>query len=250
LTGSIGWPWVNPLHASAVSDLGLLRGSVNSILCACGGVLAPLLYTWFVTGKSDPLLSSRGLVAGVVAGMASGAFVQPGVAFAIGLLAGITVPFVNFIVDGVLRLDDATGVVTANGIPALIGLVLVGLFADGVVGNGWQMTGAGSYLGVTGQGVSGLFVARGYQVDFPGQLQAQVIGVLTLGLWGLLSGVVICAPLGLLFHGLRHSETWQQDMRPVPVTTQIQPLHDDSFDLTEFEDEFLPVPAREPQERR
>lgn len=250
LTGAIGWPWVNPLYASAVSDLGLLRGSVNSLLCACGGVLAPLLYTWFVTGKSDPLLSSRGLVAGVVAGLASGPFVQPGVAFAIGLLAGITVPFVNFIVDGVLRLDDATGVVTSNGVPALIGLLLVGLFADGVVGNGWQMTGVNSYLGVTGQGVSGLFVARGYQVDFPGQLQAQVIGVLSLGLWGLLSGVVICAPLGLLFHGLRHSETWQQDTRPVPVNAQLQSLQEDSFDLAEFEDEFLPLPARESQERR
>lgn len=250
LTGSIGWPWVNPLHAEAVSAVGLLRGSVNSILCACGGVLAPLLYTWFVTGKSDPLLSARGLVAGVVAGLAAGPFVQPGVAFAIGLLAGTTVPFVNFIIDGVLRLDDATGVVTANGVPALIGLILVGLFADGVVGSGWQMTGGESYLGVTGQGVSGLFVARGYQVDFPGQLQAQVIGVLTLGLWGLLSGVVICAPIGLLFHGLQQSEPWQQTVRPLPTENQLPPLDENGFDLTEFEDEFLPVPTRQPQERR
>jgi Amt family ammonium transporter len=245
LAGAIGWSWTNPLQATAVSDLALLRGAVNSILFASGGVLVPLLYTWFVTGKSDPLFSARGLVAGVVAGLAAGPFVQPGVAFAIGLIAGATVPFVNFIMDGVLRIDDATGVVTANGVPALIGLILVGLFADGVVGSGWQLTGLDTYLGVTGQGVSGLFVARGFQVDFPGQLQAQVIGVLALGLWGLITGVAICTPLGLLLHGLHLGENRQPPIATTPIGTQMQMLEEDGFDLAEFEEDFLPAPTSE-----
>ncbi len=245
LAGALGWVWTNPLQATVVDELALLRGSVNSILFASGGVLVPLLYTWFVTGKSDPLFSARGLVAGVVAGLAAGPFVQPGVAFAIGLIAGATVPFVNFVMDGVLRIDDATGVVTANGIPAVIGLILVGLFADGVVGSGWQMTGIDTYLGVTGQGVSGLFVARGFQVDFPGQLQAQVIGVLALGLWGLITGVAICTPLGLLLHGLHLGETQPQPMTPVAVGPQIQMLEENGFDFDEFEDELLPAATSE-----
>jgi hypothetical protein len=67
------------------------------------------------------------------------------------------------------------------------------------------MTGLESYLGVTGQGVSGLFTESGFQPDFPAQLQAQVIGILSLILWGFSTGMLICAPLGLLLHGLLRS---------------------------------------------
>lgn len=172
---------------------------------------------------------ARGLVAGSVAGLAVGPFVQPGVAFAIGLLAGATVPFVLFILEGVWHLDDATGAVTASGVPAMVGLLLVGIFADGVVGNGWQMTGLGTYLGIEGQGVSGLFVASGYQFDFPNQLQAQAIGVLALSLWGFIMGMIICIPLGLLFHALDGSE-------PTPfVPTPLEP----AFQEQRFEPNVL-----------
>ncbi len=243
LAGSLGWIWANPLQVSVLNDLALMRGSVNVILCAGGGLLVPIFYTWFVTGQSDPLLSTRGLVAGVVAGLAAGPFMQPGVAFSIGFLAGATVPFVTFVLDNVLRLDDATGIVTASGAPAMIGLLLVGLFADGVAGAGWQMTGAGTYLGVTGQGVSGLFVASGYQMDFPGQLQAQIAGILTLGLWGFLTGILFCAPLGFLTHGLERSEN-------LPQATKQPAQENTGFDFDQLEDTWIPpITTRNPQER-
>jgi Amt family ammonium transporter len=82
----------------------------------------------------------------------------------------------------------------------------VGILADGAAGAGWQLMGVTDYLGVAGQGVSGLLVASGFQPDFPGQLQAQVIGVVALILWGFVSGLVVCAPLGLLFHNLQRSD--------------------------------------------
>jgi ammonium transporter, Amt family len=147
------------------------------------------------------------------------------------------------VLDSVLRLDDATGAVTASGIPAMIGLLLVGLFADGVAGSGWQMTGGGNYLGVAGQGVSGLFVASGYQIDFPGQLQAQMVGILTLGLWGFLTGILFCAPLGFLAHGLERSEN-------LPKATP-QPIQDSGgFDFDQLEDKWIaPLRAHETQER-
>lgn len=243
LSGSLGWMWANPLQVSVLNDLALMRGSVNIILCAGAGLLMPIFYTWFVTGQSNPLLSTRGLVAGVVAGLAAGPFVQPGIAFIIGFLAGATVPFVMFVLNGVLRLDDATGAVTASGVPAVIGLLLVGLFADGVAGSGWQATGMNNYLGVTGQGVSGLFVAAGYQIDFPGQLQAQMTGILTLGLWGFLTGILFCAPLGFLAHGLERSEN-------LPQTAPQIASEQDSFDFEQLEDKWVqPLRSREPQER-
>jgi Amt family ammonium transporter len=223
LVGSFGWMWANPLQMGVLSEVALLRGSVNSILFAAGGILVPLFYSWFVTGKSEPLMSARGLAAGVVAGMAVGPFVQPGIAFAIGLVAGATVPFVTYLVDGLLRLDDVTGTISVSGLPAIVGLLAVGIFADGTVGQGWHMTGLNSYLGVSGQGVSGLFTASGFQMDFPSQLQAQVIGILSLILWGFSSGMLICAPLGLLLHSLlRSTATVPVASAPVSVAAEAE----------------------------
>lgn len=242
LAGILGWLWSNPLQVSLMSDLGMMRGSVNAILFTSGGILVPLGYTWFVTGRSDPLLSARGLVAGLVAGLAVGPFVQPGVAFLIGLLAGATVPFVTFVIDGLLRLDDATGVVASSGIPALVGLLMVGIFADGAVGAGWQMTGVENYQGVVGQGVTGLLAASGYQIDFPGQLQAQLVGILALGLWGFLTGILLCTPLGLLLHSLKQSEAWQP--------TEARTAEVDGFDFDQLEDDLFPLASQEQQGRR
>jgi len=206
LGGVIGWLWSNPLQVQTLADLSLLRGSANIALAAAGGSLVPLIYTWFVGGRSDATLTSRGLAAGVVAGLAVAPFVQTGPALLVGVLAGATVPFVTYIVDHLLHLDDATGVLVASGLPALLGLLGLGVFADGAAGAGWQLTGVGSYLGVSGQGVSGLLVAGGFQRDFPGQLQAQVIGVVALALWGFVAGLLVCTPLGLLLHNLQRSE--------------------------------------------
>lgn len=224
LAGSIGWLWSNPLQMSLMSELALLRGSVSLLLFACGGVIVPLVYTWFVTGRSEPLLSARGLAAGVVAGLAVGPFMQPGWAFLAGVLAGASVPFVTYVVDTILRLDDATGAVSVSAFPAVIGLLAVGIFADGAVGQGWQMTGVETYLGVAGQGVSGLFTAPGFQRAFPAQLQAQVIGVLALGLWGFLTGMLVSAPLGLMIYALMRGGR-SAGVRPVePDTSGIPSL--------------------------
>ncbi len=207
MAGGAGWLWSNPLQMSTLSELALMRGSANMVLFAGGGTIVPLLYTWFVTGRSEPLFSARGLAAGVVAGLAAGPFVQPGWAFIIGFFAGATVPFVTYVVDGLLRLDDATGAISVSGLPAVVGLFMVGLFADGAAGQGWQMTGMDSYLGVTGQGVTGLLAGDGFQMDFPGQIQAQMIGILSLALWGFVLGMLICAPLGLVLHSLLGGRT-------------------------------------------
>lgn len=261
LAGNIGWQWSNPLQVQHLGELALMRGSINSILLAAGGIIPPLLYTWFVTGQSEPMTCARGLVAGVVAGLAVGPFVQPGVAFAIGLLVGATIPFAIFVVDGFWHLDDATGVVVASGIPAIIGLLLVGIFADGVVGSGWQLIGSGSYLGVKGQGVSGLFVVNGYQLDFPGQLQAQAIGVLSLSLWGFLSGMLCCIPLGLLFHTLEQGDATLRSTMPMsrfeehstPFDLPLEPTDEDPRSYApvgQLSDEWENPQRREPQSRR
>ena len=123
----------------------------------------------------------------------------------LGLLAGATVPFVAYIVDHLLHLDDRTGLVTSFGVPALLGLLAVGILADGRAGSGWQLAGIDSFLGVPGQGVSGILIGAGFQRDFPGQLQAQVIGATALLLWGFLTGLIVGIPVALIFYGLQRS---------------------------------------------
>lgn len=252
LVGSFGWMWSNPLQMNILNELALMRGSVNSILFAAGGIVVPLFYTWFVTGKSEPLMSARGLAAGVVAGMAVGPFVQPGQAFAIGLVAGATVPFVTYLVDGLLRLDDVTGAISVSGLPALVGLLAVGIFADGTVGQGWHMTGLDSYLGVLGQGVSGLFTASGFQPDFPAQLQAQVIGILSLILWGFSAGMLICAPLGLVLHGLLRGSSPVVAAGPTTTPSMSRPLSPGGspLDAEAETDAFMPEQPPVPRPSR
>ena len=219
LAGVIGWLWANPLQVETLSDLGMMRGSVNIVLSAVAGALVPLLYTWFVSGHSHPTMAARGLAAGAVAGLAAAPFLQPGTALLTGFLAGATVPIIAYVLDNLVKLDDATGLVVTAGMPAIVGLLLAGIFADGAAGAGWQATGATSYLGVARQGVSGLFVAAGFQPDFPGQFQSQLIGIAAISIWGLVSGLVVCAPLGLLFYGLQRSERKRTESAAVQRAT-------------------------------
>jgi Amt family ammonium transporter len=226
LAGLLGWLWANPLQVEALSSVALLRGSTGILLAAVGGAIAPLLYTWFVAGGADPTMTGRGLAAGAIAGLAAAPFMQLGPLLLVGVIAGATVPFLTYVADHLLGLDDATGVVVVAALPAMVGLLLAGVFADGAAGSGWQMTGVGAYLGVAGQGVSGLVTAAGFQRDFPGQLQAQVIGIVALSLWGFVTGLLVCAPLALLFHGLQRSATVDAGQEPLapPLERQVQPF--------------------------
>ena len=202
MSGVLGWVWASPVQQLGLNPFTAMRTAVNGLLYAAGGITVPLLYTWFVSGTSNPGMSARGLVAGVIAGLAAGPFAGHLGALLIGLLAGGSVPFITFALNRVFRLSDGAGVIATTGLPAAIGLLCVGIFADGAAGAGWQQIGVDSYLGVSGQGVTGLLAAQNFQSDFPGQIQAQIIGIVGLSLWGFISGSLICAPLGFVFLGI------------------------------------------------
>lgn len=240
LTGVLGWLWSNPLQMAALGELAAMRGSVNILLFALSGGLAPLLYTWFVTGESDPAMTARGVAAGIIAGLSVSPFVAPLVAVMIGSLAGGAVPFVTFGSNRLLKLNDSAGIVVMGGLPSVLGLLAVGIFADGSVGEGWQRIGAGEYLGVAAQGVSGLLVMGGFQADFPGQLQAQMVGIVSLPLWGFAVGTLISGPLALLFHGVEVAARGRE-ARPAPQAPQPGP----PSDLVPYQPEIPAGPGRE-----
>jgi len=82
-----------------------------------------------------------------------------------------------------MNLTAAAVPVAVFGLPAALGLLLPGLLANGQYGAGWNRVGLDQYLGVPGQGVSGIWVPAGLTSDWPGQLFAQLIGLLAIVVW-------------------------------------------------------------------
>ncbi len=189
LIGAMSLVSANPLLADA--GLVVPRTGLNLVLAAAGGALVPCLYTWFTTGGADSLMAARGAAAGVLSVAAAIAFVPPWAALALGAAAGILVPLVTYFIRYILRIQDPTGALPVGLLGGILGVLAAGLFADGLLGQGWNGVGLESYLGVEGQGVTGLLSAQGLAVDWPGQLNAQLVGLAsTAGLTAALTGLL------------------------------------------------------------
>jgi Amt family ammonium transporter len=175
IVGGMTLAGANPIHTQA----GVItpRAGVNLVLAAAGGAFLPCLYTWFTTGAADSLMAARGAAAGVLSVAAAMAFVPPWAALLLGAAAGILVPLVTFLVHHVLRIEDPTGAVPVGLLGGILGVLAAGLFGDGLAGQGWNGIGSETYLGVAGQGITGFFPASGFAPDWPGQINAQLVGL-------------------------------------------------------------------------
>jgi Amt family ammonium transporter len=193
VVGGMSLAGANPIHTQA--GLFTPRVGVNLALAAAGGAILPCLYTWFTTGGADSLMAARGAAAGVLSVAAAMAFIPPWAALLLGAAAGLLVPLVTFLVQYVLRIEDPTGAVPVGLLGGIMGVLAVGLFADGLVGQGWNDIGPEVYLGVTGQGVTGFVPATGFAPDWPGQISAQLVGLAAIA--GLT--VVLVGALFLIF---------------------------------------------------
>jgi Amt family ammonium transporter len=167
---AFGWFGFNPGSTLGASGNGALRiGSiaVNTMLAGCTGSFGAILYMWIRYGKPDASMSGNGLLAGLVAITAPSGFVNTIGAAIIGAVAGILVCLSVEFFDRVAHVDDPVGAISVHGTNGLWGVISVGLFADGRSNYG------GSWNGVNGS-VRGLFYGD------PGQLVAQLVGVVTL----------------------------------------------------------------------
>lgn len=172
-----GWPGLvlgNPLIAKQVAAPLVI---VNLLFGATAGTLVTSAYSWFVIGQPEALAIGRGAFAGLVATSAACAVVPGWAAILIGGLAGLLMILTLYIWDHVLQFHDPLAVMPMAGIPAAWGLLAVGVLADGRWGEGWNGVGIGEYLGIAGQGVSGLLVGGAYQSPGAAQLQAQAAEV-------------------------------------------------------------------------
>lgn len=190
VVGGMGLAAANPIHtqAGAITP----RAGVNLVLAAAGGAFLPCLYTWFTTGAADSLMAARGAAAGTLSVAAAMAFVPPWAALFIGAAAGVLVPLVTFLMHHVLRIQDPTGAVPVGLLGGALGIIAVGFFGDGTAGQAWNNVGVETYLGVASQGITGLFPTPGFAPDWPGQLNAQLIGLAAI------AGLTVVS-VGLLF---------------------------------------------------
>jgi Amt family ammonium transporter len=161
---AFGWFGFNPGSTLAGTDLRIAVVAVNTLLASASGAVAATLWMWRVrSDKPDPGMMCNGMLAGLVAITAPCAYVGPGSALLIGLIAGVLVVEAAFFVERSLGIDDPVGAIAVHGVNGAWGCLALGLFADGTYGDGLN--------GVAGT-VKGLFYGD------PGQFGAELIGVL------------------------------------------------------------------------
>ncbi len=176
--GWLAWLTTDPvLQTNRSIDLAL--AATNVLLSGATSAIIATAYGWFTTGRPHAPLAARGLISGLIAATASAAFVPTGAAMIIGAVAGLWTPIGLHAITRWLKLDDAGGFVAMTGFAGLWSILAVGLLADGTYGAGWNNIGVAEYLGVSGQGITGLFAAANLQND-PGQMSAQLTGVLAI----------------------------------------------------------------------
>src|SRR5213592_4212903 len=161
---AFGWFGFNAGSSLAGTDLRIAVIAVNTMLASAAGAFSAMLYVWARYGKPDPSMLANGMLAGLVAITAPCAFVNSVSAVIIGLIAGVLVVVSVFFIEQRLKIDDPVGAISVHGVNGAWGVLSLGLFADGVYGDGFN--------GVPGA-VRGLFYGDA------SQFLAEAIGTVT-----------------------------------------------------------------------
>jgi Amt family ammonium transporter len=129
LVGWLGWNlagalvWLHaPLSALPVT-------AINTVLAASAALASTFVVTRVRFGKPDASLCANAWLAGLVASSACAALVTPGVALAVGFVAGIATPLLVELLELAVSIDDPSGAITVHAAGGLLGLLAAGIFA-------------------------------------------------------------------------------------------------------------------------
>ncbi|MBI4310866.1 MAG: ammonium transporter [Chloroflexi bacterium] len=187
-----GWFGFNPGSTLAATDLRISVIAVNTFLAGVTGAVVALYMSIARTGKADVIAACNGALAGLVAITAPCAYVAPWAAVVIGAIAPVVQQAASAFIEKKLKIDDVVGAFGVHGAGGLLGLLAVGVFADGTYG-----------------GVSGLIVGE------TGQIVAQLISMVAVTAWGLGTGFVLFFALKKTM-GLRASREEELEGLDVP----------------------------------
>lgn len=164
----LGWFGFNPGSQLAISGSNadaVALVAANTNLAAAAGALLAMITSWlFVTKKPDLGTTLNGALAGLVAITAPCAYVTPTNAIIIGAIGGVIVVYGAVWLEK-LKIDDPVSAVPVHLFNGIWGTLSIGIF--GTVGIGSLMTGD------------------------PGQLIAQIIGILAVGVWCVITGFIL-----------------------------------------------------------
>jgi Amt family ammonium transporter len=165
----LGWFGFNPGSQLAISGANadvVALVAVNTNMAAAAGALTAMFVSWmFVAKKPDLGTALNGVLAGLVAITAPCAFVTPGWSIVIGAVGGVVVVYGAILLEK-LKIDDPVSAVPVHLMNGVWGTLAVGIFA-------------------TEGGVTGLIAGNG------AQFVAQLIGVLAVGAWCIVTGYVL-----------------------------------------------------------
>ncbi|MBL7496174.1 ammonium transporter [Frankia sp. CNm7] len=127
--GMLWFGWFGLTAGSALGS-GELAGwaFLNTQVAAAAAMICWVLFEWLRDGKPTPLGAVSGAVAGLVAITPGCGFVSPMGALAVGAVAGIGCPLAIALTRR-RGLDDALGVGAIHFTGAIVGTLMVGLFA-------------------------------------------------------------------------------------------------------------------------
>jgi Amt family ammonium transporter len=207
-----GWFGFNAGSTLDATNTSLAEVALNTMLAAAAGGASALFFTMFRFGKTDPSMTMNGALAGLVAITAGCAFVTQWSAVLIGLCAGLIVVGATLFIDR-LKIDDPVGAVAVHGFNGVFGTIAVGLFdkADGLI-----TTGSAALLLV------------------------QVIGVLSISLWGFAGGCAIAllakATVGLRASTQEEEEGLDMAYHGIPAYNELERFTDVPVSLYDFQE--------------
>ena len=164
----LGWFGFNPGSQMGADAAEISSIAITTNLAAATGAILAMITAWLILGKPDAGMALNGALGGLVAITAGCASVTPVSAAIIGALGGIVV-VLSVLLFEKLRIDDPVGAISVHGTCGALGTILLGFFDS----------------------ESGVFAGGGF-----GLLGAQIIGVLAVFAWCLVTGFI-------LFYGIK-----------------------------------------------
>ncbi|CAG0934622.1 Ammonia channel [Thermoflexales bacterium] len=193
LVGWLLWIVTNPIVKTIPSiDLSLVMA--NTLSGAAAATIVALFFGWFFSGKPNIPLATRGVIGGLIVSTPLAPFAPTWSALVTGAIGGLLIAFGSVAVERWLRYEDGSGAVATAALGGVWSLLVVGLFANGMYGSPWNNVGVNEYLGVSGQGVTGLIAGANLPND-PGQFTAQLTGAIAIALLAFIITWLLTRPL-------------------------------------------------------
>ena len=130
LVGWLGLDTAGAMLFAGASTNSIALIAVNNVVAASIALLTALIVTGIRFGKPDASITANGFVIGMVAVSGACSLVSPAEAAAIGLVAGILVPFSVELLDR-LGFDDPSGSISVHAVGGLWGVIATGVLVQG-----------------------------------------------------------------------------------------------------------------------